>query len=156
MQLHDRTKFVEIILGFAELKGKELSTAAIELFWRAMQDWSIEEFQHAANALVKTCEFMPTPKDFYDLRKKMRPSAAEAWEQRDKDPLARRALAIATQGRYVGHIDLDELKWVQKRFLEVYDELRDVADARQEAPMLAPSGLGQLNGSRRSVGLQKL
>jgi hypothetical protein len=138
MQPQDRKAFLEVVLGFAELKGRQLSGPALELYWNAMQDWSLEEFKHAANALLKSSEFMPTPKDFHDLRKKMLPSAAEAWGLKESDPLAKRALAIATQGRYWGHIPLDELQWVQKRFLDVYEELRDVEDARATAPMLAP------------------
>jgi hypothetical protein len=137
MQAQDRRAFLEVVLGFAELKGKTLSGPALELYWNAMQDWTLDEFKQAANALLKSSEFMPTPKDFYDLRRKMRPTAAEAWSLFPTDPRAKRALAIAAQGRNPGHIPLDELKWVQKRFMEVYDELTDVDDARESVPLLA-------------------
>lgn len=133
MQPSDRMAFLEIVIGFAELKGKQLSAPALELYWNAMQDWDIASFRAAANALIQTCEFMPTPKDFNDLRKTTtRTLAAEAWFTSGKstDPLANKAMHIATQGRYVGHIPIDELPWVQKRFEQAYDQLQDVGDAR--------------------------
>ena len=75
----DRRPCLEIVIGFAELKGKKLSTPALELYWTAMQAWDLQDFRAAANHLLKTCEFMPTPKDFEDLRKAGRMKAGEAW-----------------------------------------------------------------------------
>src|SRR5688572_11767252 len=53
----------------------------MELFWNAMQAWSIEDFSAAANELIRKCEFMPTPKDFEDLRKAGRKTPGEAWAE---------------------------------------------------------------------------
>ena len=69
MQPSDRKAFLEVVVGFAELKGKQLSAPALELYWNAMQGWTIEDFRKAAAHLLQTCEFMPTPKDFNDLKK---------------------------------------------------------------------------------------
>jgi hypothetical protein len=140
MQPTDRAAFLEVVVGFAELKGKQLSAPALELFWNAMQGWTIGSFRSAASQLIRTCEFMPTPKDFEDIRRAASTeTAAEAWFTSGKtdDPLAARAMHIAAQGRYVGHIPMDELQWVQKRFIEVYDELRDVTEIRQALPEIA-------------------
>ena len=76
MNAIDRKAFCEIVLGFAELKGKQLSAAAIELYWRSMQHWPLEDFRAAAQQLLRTCEFMPTPKDFEDLRRASKPLTA--------------------------------------------------------------------------------
>ncbi len=154
MRQTDRAAFLEVVVGFAELKGKQLSAPALELYWRAMQGWSIEEFRAAAQHLVRTCEFMPTPKDFEDLRKAAtRPSAAEAWftTGTSSDPLANRAMRIATQGRYVGHIPVAELPFVQKRFIAAYEEIVDAGDLREALPDL----FVRLNGSH-SPALVKL
>ena len=48
MRPNDRQKFAAIVTGFAELKGKALSAAALDLYWAAMQQWSIEDFTAAA------------------------------------------------------------------------------------------------------------
>lgn len=148
MQPHDRKAFLEIVVGFAELKGKQLSVPALELFWNSMQDWSISEFRAAANQLVRTCEFMPTPADFHKLRTASRLTAGEAWidAPTSTDPIVVRALRAATQGRYYGHIPLEELPWVQKRFVEFYDEMRDVDDTRRALPHYTPPRLNDRPG----------
>jgi hypothetical protein len=136
MQPKDRKAFLEVVVGFAELKGKQLSAPALELYWNSMQDWPMDDFRRAATVLIRTAEFMPTPKDFNDLRKAAKPSAAEKWFTKgiSPDPIANQAMKIATQGRYVGHIPLDQLQWVQKRFIEAYDEIQDSAEARAALP----------------------
>lgn len=150
MQPHDRQPFLEVVIGFAELKGKQLSAPALELFWNAMQGWTIGEFRAAASQLIRTCEFMPTPKDFEDLRRiATTETAAEAWFTMgtSDDPLATRAMRIATQGRYVGHIPMDELQWVQKRFIEVYQELQEVEEVRKALPQISGPGRAALTGA---------
>lgn len=155
MQPHDRKAFLEVVIGLAELKGKQLSAPALELYWRAMQDWTIEEFRSAASHLVRTCEFMPAPKDFEDLRKSItRPTAADAWFTRgtSPDPIANAAMRIAAQGRYVGHIPLDELPFVQRRFVQVYEELADRAEAEAALPQLAgPTSLTEIGHEPRRL-----
>jgi len=47
----DRKPFLETIVGFAELRGKQLSAPAIELYWRSMQDWNLNDFRAAAAQL---------------------------------------------------------------------------------------------------------
>lgn len=158
MRPNDRKAFLEVVLGFAELKGRQLSAPALELYWNSMQDWSIEDFRSAANTLIKSCEYMPTPKEFNDLRKALKPSGATAWFTKgtSPDPLANKAMQIAAQGRYVGHIPIDELQWVQKRFIEVYEELLDKDEAQVALPHLKEVSLefhreiaGLLNGKSR-------
>ena len=155
----DRKAFVEIVVGFAELAGKQLSPAALELYWRAMQHWPLAEFRDAAAVLVTRCAFMPTPKDFEDLRKAGRMTAAEAWE------CARRACGSAIQhgrltsrgtcgdelidkavrgiGGYgvIAMCESDKLHFLERRFCEHYATLRDVTDVREALPALTnPDG----------------
>lgn len=81
MTPNDREAFLEVVMGFAELKGKELSPPAFELYWGAMQHWPLEEFRAAAQMLLRSCTYMPMPKDFEDLRKAANPTVHEAWEK---------------------------------------------------------------------------
>jgi hypothetical protein len=152
MTPEDRKPFLEIVIGFAELKGKQLSAPALELYWNAMQHWTIEEFSQGAQALLLSCAFMPTPKDFEDLRRAAEPTAAEAWEQLgtgDATPRAIRAAEIASNGRYIGHLDIErELPHVMRRFMDIYRELTDVEQTRQAAPQIA--------APRSTNGLQRL
>ena len=153
----DRKAFAEVIIGFAELKGRKLSSASIELYWRSLQHWPIAAFRSAAEQLIRTCEFMPGPKDFEDLRKAGRPTPGEAWER------ARRASGTAIQCGRITHngtcgdelidravraiggygviamTDTDKLPFLERRFAEHYDAIRDADDVREAVPQIAYS-----------------
>lgn len=140
----DREKFLEIVIGFAEMKGKQLSTPALELYWRAMQDWDIDDFRAAANMLVKSCQFFPTPKEFEDLRKAGDMSAGEAWA-RARDVIrsggstsgdARTDAAIRILGGYdaLGRTNSDQFQFLERRFCDHYEELSDRIEVREALP----------------------
>lgn len=141
----DRKAFLEIVVGFAELKGKALSAPALELYWNAMQHWSIEDFRAAAARLISTCEWMPTPKHFNDLRRAGELTPGEAWEAvMSGGPMTgrtRRAAHIASSGRDIRRMDLErEVPHVQRRFIEIYRELADVEETRAALPDLTARG----------------
>jgi hypothetical protein len=157
MTRDDYEAFCEIVLGFAELKGRQLSAPALELYWRAMQHWSIEEFRAAAEQLLRTCEFFPTPKDFESLRKAGRPTAAEAWLKAVEasagaiscgrvmtvrtcgDPLIDRAVrAIGGYGA-IAMCDEDKLHFLERRFAEHYESIQDAEEVRAALPQLTGS-----------------
>lgn len=149
MKPNDQDDFLEVVLAFAELKGKQLTAPALELYWRAMQGWTLEEFRDAAAHLLRSCEFMPLPKDFEDLRKAGRATSGEAWDK---------ALSFSNGGWRRGttcgdpHIDavahmlggyetialcpLDRLGFLERRFCEHYEGLEERQDVRQALPSL--------------------
>jgi hypothetical protein len=166
MKNADRKKFAEIILGFAELKGKQLSAPAIELYWNAMQPWSIEEFQGAANVLIRRCEFMPTPKDFEDLRRAELPTAGEAWARvlaavrsssyaEGVDPQIDRAVAACGGYRAIGQLTDDGLPFMERRFSEHYESMSDATEVREALGYERPSDpelRKALNGVLKRIG----
>ncbi len=151
----DYDDFCAVVIGFAELKGKSLSSPAIELYWRAMQDWTLGDFKLAAEQLLRTSEWMPTPKEFEDLRRSGRPTSGEAWEK------ARAACGSAIQCGQVTHngacgdvlidravraiggygviamCDRDKLGFLERRFAEHYESIRDAEDVRAAVPQIA-------------------
>ena len=168
MSPQDRQPFLEIVLGFAELKGRQLSAPALELYWRAMQHWSIEDFKAAADQLLRTCEWMPGPKEFEDLRKAGRPTAAEAWIQARAaagscyvggaigygpggtcdNPLIDRAVRALGGYRAIALCHTDKLHYLERRFAEHYASLQDAEDVRQAVPQIAgPSTLNLIGPS---------
>lgn len=165
MTPHDRKNFIEVVLGFAELKGKQLSAPALELYWRALQHWTLEELRAAAEQLVRTCEFMPTPKDFEDLRRAAFPTAAEAWIAARRNAGSAIVCGQVTRGRSCGDplidqaveaiggygaiamCDVDKLTFLERRFTQAYTELQDVHETREAVPLLAsPSQTRRLSG----------
>lgn len=143
----DKPAFLEIVLGFAELRGKQLSAPALELYWRAMQHWEIGDFKQASLLLLRSCEFMPTPKDFEDLRKAGRPTPGEVWLRvleagRDRshpvglDAAAYRALHAIGGIDAIAFSETDKTHFIERRFIEFYETMRESDDVREELPML--------------------
>lgn len=164
----DKQTFAQIVMGFAELKGKQLSKPALELFWNSMQHWPIEDFQAAANQLIRTCEFMPTPKHFEDLRKAGRATVGEAWlKAKDAagscyvggaigygsggscgDPLIDRVVRAVGGYRAIAMCDSDKLGWLEKRFAEHFESMQDAEDTRDAVPQIARAYRPHLSGPR--------
>jgi len=150
MQTSDRTQFLEVVIGFAELKGKSLSAPALELFWHAMQDWDIGEFRNAAQHLIRTCPFMLTPKDFEDLRKAGRPTATESWVKAvrhasssayRKGPLGNELIdrVVTALGGYnaIAMCENDKMHFLERRFAEIYEIEQDTSTTRALLPNVA-------------------
>lgn len=149
MTKHHYEAFCAVIGGFAEIKGKQLSEAAIELYWRSMQHWNIDDFRVAAEHLLRTCEFFPTPADFEKLYHAGRPTAAEAWamvlahikgpyrDGRGIDDGGPIDQAVAGLGGYKALAFCDTAYMPQRQFVERYAEQADVDRTREQVPAIA-------------------
>jgi hypothetical protein len=139
----DYPEFCAIIGGFAELRGKELSAPALALYFRAMQDWLIEDFREAALYLLKNCEWMPLPHHFEALRKKGKRTADEAWSialaacsswstsNTCGDAVIDRVVATIGGYQTIAHANVETaLPHVQRRFLTAYEEISQATDVR--------------------------
>ena len=157
MQPQDRRPFLEVVIGFAELKGKQLSAPALELYWNSMQDWTIEEFRAAANVLVRTCQFMPTPKDFADHRKAGQPTKGEAWSavldhlkggyrSGGLSPQIDRAVRAIGGYRTLAMMPADQLPWQERRFAEHFEDMAE-ADAMRQEPLALPQEVRKMLGA---------
>lgn len=144
MTLDDYDSFCAVVVGFAELRGRQLSAEAIELYWHAMQSWSLDDFKRGANALLNSSKFMPTPYDFEQLRRAGELKPPEAWvlvlSGAALDPNSRiyRA-AQCVGGQYaVRHANTErDLPHVERRFLEAYAQLSEVEPIREALPQIA-------------------
>jgi hypothetical protein len=165
VQPDDKPAFLATLNGLAAVKpGGKLPKEAYEIWWQAMQPWSIEEFKQAAAHLALAVEFMPGPYHFDQLRKAGRPTAAEAWE------CARKAAGSAIQCGQVTHngtcgdelidravrgiggygviamCETEKLPFIERRFAEHYDSLQDVEDVRDAVPKVTRGTKRQLHG----------
>lgn len=143
MQPSDKPKFVTTLVGLAAIKNRELTDEAIDLWWLSMAAWSIEDFTTAAAHLITACQFMPTPYDFAQLLRAGQLTAGEAWLEAlhgNLTPGSRAARAAAVMGgqQRLRMADIErDLPHLQRRFMEVYDELSDVDSTRDALPALA-------------------
>jgi hypothetical protein len=174
----DRKAFLETVVGFAELKGKQLSAPALELYWRSLQHWDLPDFRLAAEQLLRTCEFMPLPKDFEALRKAGRPTAGEAWAEVLQyvrtsyspnfpnrlngsagilsDPLVDRAVNAVGGYRAIAMSDTDSTQFLERRFCEHFESIQDSEDVREAVPSIAYSGeRRRLNGPTSAMDVLK-
>lgn len=172
MILADREAFLEIVVGFAELKGKSLSAPALELYWNSMQHWSLAEFKTAANQLLRTCAFMPVPKDFEDLRKAGRETAGEIfaglrqWLQYSPTGYTLQASTPRAIASALGAIGgphayamarADQMQFLERRFCEHYDDISGAEETRQAVPQLAfgLNSLPRIGEIARLLGAEK-
>lgn len=167
----DRKKFLEVIIGFAELKGKALSAPAMELYWRSLQHWDLSDFLAAAEHLIRTCEFMPLPKDFEDLRKAGRPTAGEAWAKAVAacgschsavgytsggtcgDPFVDRVVRAIGGFRAIAMCDSEKLHFLERRFSEHFETMQDAQDTREAVPAITFKTRSTLTGPRHVTDL---
>jgi hypothetical protein len=146
----DREAFARIVLGFAELKGRALSKPAVDLFWSAMQGWTIEEFRGAAEHLLRTLPYFPTPHDFEQLRKARLPKPGDAfaqavahaasgeWRTRGcGDDLVDRAVRALGGYVVVALCDQDKLPFLERRFAEHYAGMSDAEAVVDALPNLS-------------------
>lgn len=146
----DRKDFCQIVLGLAELYGKELSSPALALYWNSLRDWSLDDFRTAAELLLRRCEFMPAPRDFEALRRVAKPLAGEAWAR----------VLVHLRGEYRGGAGVDGggpidqtvrslggyqslafrdsqyLGIDERRFVERFAQVVEAFDVRQALPRL--------------------
>lgn len=152
----DRPEFLKVLNGIAAMKSKPLAVEALDLWWLSMKDWPIDEFKAAASHLVKSCQFMPTPYDFEQLKRAAEPTAGEAWAKAlascacwrgaIPSPGGRIDRAAKAVGGYYAIAMADRetaLPHVERRFKDAYAELADIDDAREALPEIA--GMKQLS-----------
>lgn len=148
MESSDKSAFVEVLAGLAAIWRVDLTKEVIQLWWRSMRDWPIDDFKDAAGYLVRNCQFMPAPYDFEQLRKKGEKSAHEAWSlalihaegawRYGVLGDARIDQVVAMLGGY-GVIALTstyKLGFLERRFMDAYKDLSDSRGVREALPNL--------------------
>ena len=148
MDSSDREEFLQVLNGLAAIKRVDITKEAYELWWQCMKDWPIGDFKEAAGFLLKNCQFMPTPYDFEQLRKKSEISAHEAWAKVLNhakgawrhgvlgDALTDRIIAMLGGYSVIALTNKDKLGFLERRFLDAYNDLSDSGGVREALPDL--------------------
>jgi hypothetical protein len=165
----DRKDFLKILNGLAAIKpGAKLIPEALEMWWAAMEAWSLDEFKQAASHLARSIEFMPSPYHFEQLRKAGRSTPGEAWASvlryvrndwsplgpivnggtpEPQDELVKRTVAAVGGYRAIAQSNTESTHFLERRFCEHYESIQDAHEVREALPQLTAPGK-RLNGSR--------
>ncbi len=163
MDSGDRPEFVRVLNGLATIKRVDLTKDVYEIWWQSLRDWPINDFKDAAGYLLLNCQFMPTPYDFQQLHKKGEMSAHEAWAMALHhaegawrkgvlgDALTDRVVAMLGGYSVIALTKTDKLGFLERRFLDAYNELLDTSVVREALPDLTERPRIQ-NGSPGQIG----
>jgi len=164
MDNNDRPEFVQVLNGLAAIRRVDLTKEAYELWWQSMKDWPLDDFKDAAGYLLLNCQFMPTPYDFEQLRKKGEVSAHEAWAMALNhaggawrqgvlgDALTDRVIAMLGGYRMIALTDEDKLGFIQRRFMDAYNDFLNTDGVREALPDLTTERPRIQNGSPVQIG----
>lgn len=159
----DRPEFVRVLNSLAAIRRVDVTKESYELWWQCLKDWPIDDFKKAASYLLKNCQFMPTPYDFEQLRKKGEVSAHEAWAKAMNhaegawrqgvlgDALTDRVIAMLGGYSVIAFTNKDKLGFLERRFLDAYNDLLDTNGARKALPDLMERTRSK-NGSPVQIG----
>jgi hypothetical protein len=173
VQATDKADFLKVINGIAAIRKSPITAEALELWWACMADWSIEDFKTAAIQVLKTSTFMPTPKDFEDLRKAGRETAGEVFagigrylvyspngytvKADTPRPIAAAIRAMGGADAYA-MCEVDKLPFLERRFCEHYEQIMSHVETRDAVPQIAygkdPLQLGKVAGTFIAIGKQ--
>lgn len=83
MELHDKPTFFSLLIGIAELHGRELSETVLEIYWGALQSFTLPDLQRAFSTLLTnpdTGQYLPKPADIVRmLTGNSQTQALQAW-----------------------------------------------------------------------------
>jgi hypothetical protein len=81
MTEQDKPRFLEILFGLAELLGGKLSDAGIEMYFRVLSRFSIEQVEIAADRMLTSSQRFPVPAQFIEaIEGKQQDRAEKAWD----------------------------------------------------------------------------
>lgn len=152
MRPEDKVEFAQTVTAMASHKRQTLTAMDHRFWWEGMQAWTLADFQAAAFQLVKTRDFMPSMKDFEDLRKAGRMTAGEAFAkalewartgayrypaQTPEAMLIDRV--VQAMGGWIALCgsDPEKIHFTEKRFAEHYETIEDATDTRVALPQIA-------------------
>jgi hypothetical protein len=146
----DSERFCNLIRGMGRVFGSEPDQVVLDVYWLALKDWTLEEFEAGCANLLGSSKFMPRPADFNELRNAGRMTAGEAFAaamavarqssqyRANTSGDARIDAAAAACGGYfaMGMYQTEKLGYLERRFTEHFESISDATEARENCPLL--------------------
>lgn len=163
MQQDDFARFRDLMAGMGRVFNAIPDALVLDVYWLALRDWSLQDFEAAVAHLLGTAQFMPKPADFTALRKAGQRTAGEAFQQareivRRLHPRemishqsgdARLDAAIRACGGYeaLAMCTTENIGFLERRFAEHFETISDAETVREALPQIASAP--KLNGPQR-------
>jgi hypothetical protein len=151
MQAEDFQRFRAVLAGMAKLYDRELDAPLLDVYWLALRDWSLLDFEQSAAHLLAHSRFMPRPVDFTEIRKAGAMTAGEAWAVAVQHargawragpavPDVDRAVRALGGWPVLANATLQGLQYLEPRFGKAFDELQDRSEIRDALPQITGPG----------------
>ncbi len=129
--MKNEIKFKEYMSGLGELFDKKLSDTLKDIYWKALLPYPDKECEIAFDQLIRTCKFFPKPSEFIEIMKgpesdrvllawsKVMSALSESTVVHHDKAIEDTIKALGGW-EYIGTQTYDELKWVEKRFMDFF------------------------------------
>ena len=135
MKRGDQERFFQLLMAYADLLNRKISTDATEIWWRKLGRFDLEAISRAFSKHTDRSRFFPTPSEILNLLKPQRErSPLLAWAEVERtiskhgayatvqfDPVTNAVIQDMGGWACLCHQNLDE-PWTQKEFERRYEE----------------------------------
>jgi hypothetical protein len=162
MRPADGQKFRELLRAMSRVlpcqSGAELDNPMLDVYWLALRDWPLVDFEGACGHLLKTSKFMPRPCDFTELLKADDLTAGEAWAlvleaarggyECPEDPVIQAAVRAIGGIRAIGMSTRENTPHLERRFCEHFEAISEREEVREALPSIAGPSRARVGGPR--------
>jgi len=165
MQQDDFARFRDLMAGMGRVFNAIPDAVVLDVYWLALRDWTLSEFEMAAGHLIAHAQFMPKPADFTALRKAGETTAGEAFQQarqivrrlnprefashQSDDPRIDAAVRACGGYEALAMCETDNIGFFENRFREHYESIGDAEAVRESVPQIA--GAPRLSGPQSAA-----
>ena len=135
MKRGDQERFFQLLMAYADLLNRKISTDATEIWWRKLERFDLEAISRAFSKHTDRSRFFPTPSEILNLLKPQRErSPLLAWAEVERtiskhgayatvqfDPVTNAVIQDMGGWPWMCRQDLDE-PWTQREFERRYAE----------------------------------
>jgi len=133
LKAEDQNKFKALMYGLAEEYQQQFSNERLVLWWEQLKAHSYQEVAGAVGSCMRTCKFFPRLADIFEvLDPPKKASAHVAWQNllsnlrcssTGEDKVTQQVVRAMGGARKLAMMDEKDLRFKEKTFIELYDEL---------------------------------
>jgi hypothetical protein len=137
--MKNKKRFAEMMSSLAVLFDKDVSEVLRGIYWQVLKGYSDEEVELAFHQVVASCKFFPKPAEIIQFIKSRKAeenqaNALESWGMVmsglecgviPEDRRIRESIRRIGGWDWLSGQSYDELHWLEKRFLEHFDQIAE-------------------------------